>query len=87
VAVHVETISGFAKPFAIYDPAFWRAYPDARAEDFAGFLALARRGRAIEPYRPPAAGDKAEAAGRHQRDELARSIRHCRDVLGLGLRA
>jgi sugar phosphate isomerase/epimerase len=87
VAVHVETISGFAKPFAIYDPAFWRAYPDARAEDFAGFLALARRGRAIEPYRPPAAGDKAEAAGRYQRDELARSIRHCRDVLGLGLRA
>ena len=86
VALHVETISGFAKPFPIYEPAFWRAYPDARAEDLAGFLALAKQGRAIDPYRPPAAGDKAAAERRYQLDELARSIRHCRDVLGLGLR-
>jgi sugar phosphate isomerase/epimerase len=87
VTVHIETISGFAKPFSIYDPAFWRAYPDARAEDFAGFLALARQGRPIDPYRPLAAGDAAEAERRYQLDELARSIRHCRNVLGLGTRA
>ncbi len=87
VAVHVETISGFAKPFSCFERQFWRAYPDARAEDFAGFLALAKKGRPLEPFRPPEAGDKAEAERRYQRDELARSIRHCRDVLGLGLRA
>ena len=86
VTVHIETISGFAKPFACFDRGFWRAYPDARAEDFAGFLALAKKGRPLEPYRPPAAGDKAAAERHYQLDELARSIRHCRDVLGLGLR-
>lgn len=86
VTVHIETISGFPKSFACFDREFWRAYPDARAEDFAGFLALAKRGRPLEPFRPPEAGDKAEATRRYQLDELARSIRHCREVLGLGLR-
>jgi sugar phosphate isomerase/epimerase len=86
VTVHIETISGFAKPFACWSREFWRAYPDARAAEFAGFLVLARQGRPIDPYRPPAAGDAAEAERRYQLDELARSIRHCRDVLGLGLR-
>ena len=87
VTVHIETISGFAKPFACWSREFWRAYPEARAEDFAGFLALARQGRPIDPYRPLAAGDAAEAERRYQLDELARSIRHCRNVLGLGTRA
>jgi sugar phosphate isomerase/epimerase len=86
VTVHIETISGFARPFACFERQLWRAYPDARAEDFAGFLALARQGRPIDPYRPPAAGDRAAAERRYQLDELARSIRHCRDVLGLGRR-
>jgi len=86
VAAHIETISGFAKPFPCFERGFWRAYPDARAEDFAGFLALAKRGRPLEPFRPAEAGDKAEAERRHQIGELERSIRHCRDVLGLGLR-
>ncbi|MFM8434670.1 MAG: sugar phosphate isomerase/epimerase family protein, partial [Planctomycetia bacterium] len=87
VAVHIETISGFARPFACWQPDFWRAYPDARATDFAAFVALARKGRPIDPFRPPAddAG-RPEAERRFQRDELARSIRHCRDELGLGLR-
>jgi hypothetical protein len=86
VTVHIETISGFARAFPCFDREFWRAYPDARAEDFAGLLALAKQGRPLEPYRPPAAGDKAATERRYQLDELARSIRHCRDVLGLGLR-
>jgi sugar phosphate isomerase/epimerase len=86
VTVHVETISGFAKPFACWSREFWRAYPEARAEDFAGFLALAKRGRPLAPFRPPEGAARAEAERRYQLGELERSIRHARDVLGLGVR-
>ena len=86
VAVHVETISGFARTFPIYERDFWRAYPDARAADLAGLLALARKGRRIEPFAPPAGDGRRQAEQEYQLGELERSIRHCRDVLGLGLR-
>jgi hypothetical protein len=86
VTVHIETISGFARKFPIYDRGFWQAFPDARADELAAFMALAERGHAIEPFRPPSGGDRAAAERAYQLDELARSIRHGRDVLGLGLR-
>jgi sugar phosphate isomerase/epimerase len=86
VAVHIETISGFPRSFPIYDPGFWQLFPDSRAEDLAAFLALARRGRPIDPFRPPAGAAKAAAEREYQLGELARSIDLCRDVFGLGLR-
>jgi sugar phosphate isomerase/epimerase len=87
VAVHIETISGFARPFPLYDREFWRLFPDGRAEDLAAFLALAKRGRPIEPFKPPPGEARAAAEREYQLGELARSITFCRDVLGLGLRA
>jgi sugar phosphate isomerase/epimerase len=87
VAVHIETISGFARPFGIYDREFWKLFPDGRAEDLAAFLALAKRGRPIAPFKPPPGEAKAAAEREYQLGELARSITFCRDVLGLGLRA
>ena len=87
VAVHIETISGFARSFPLYDREFWKLFPDARAADLAAFLALAKRGRPIEPFKPPAGEDRAVAEREYQLGELARSITFCRDVLGLGLRA
>ena len=86
VTVHVETISGFPRVLPILESGFWTAYPDARAEDLAAFLAVARKGRPIPPFQPPADVDRAAADRQYQLDELARSIRYCRDVLGLGLR-
>lgn len=86
VAVHVETISGFARSFPIHERDFWRAYPDARAVDMAGLLALARKGRRIEPFKPPPGEGRRQAEEEFQLAELARSIRCCRDVLGLGIR-
>jgi hypothetical protein len=85
VAVHIETISGFARPFPLYDREFWRLFPDGRAEDLAAFLALAKRGRPIAPFKPPPGEAKAAAEREYQLGELARSITFCRDVLGLGL--
>jgi len=84
VAVHIETISGFPRGFPIYDADFWKLFPDGRAEDLAAFVALAKRGRPIEPFKPPAGEARAAAEREYQLAELARSITYCRDVLGLG---
>ncbi len=86
VAVHIETISGFPRTFPIYEREFWKLFPDGRAEDLAAFLALAKRGRPLEPFTPPAGAAKAAAEREYQLGELARSIAFCRDELGLGLR-
>ena len=86
VAVHIETISGFARPFPLYDRGFWQLFPDGRSEDLAAFLSLAKRGRPIEPFKPPPGEARAAAEREYQLGELARSITFCRDVLGLGLR-
>lgn len=87
VTVHIETISGFTKTFPIHDRGFWKAFPDAKAADFAAFMALADRGHAIEPFAPPPGPDRAAAEREYQLGEVARSIAFCRDTLGLGLRA
>ena len=86
VAVHIETISGFPRFFPIDGREFWKLFPDGRAADLAAFLALAKRGRPIAPFKPPAGEARAAAEREHQLAELARSIAYCRDVLGLGLR-
>jgi sugar phosphate isomerase/epimerase len=87
VTVHIETISGFARPFPLWQRDFWKTFPDGRAAELAAFLALAKKGRPLEPFQPPPGVARAEAEQRYQVAELERSIRHCRDVLGLGLRA
>ena len=87
VVVNVETISGFAREIPCLDPGFWEAFPAMRAGDFARYVGLARRGRAIDPFQPPEGDARKGAEQAYQRDDLERSIRHCRDVLGLGLRA
>jgi sugar phosphate isomerase/epimerase len=86
VVAHIETISGAQTRFAIRDPSLWREFPEQRAGELAAFLALARKGRPLEPFRPPAGPDRAAADRDHQLAELAKSIRHCREQLGLGRR-
>ena len=86
VTVHIETISGFPRAFPLADRGFWRTFPDARAEDLAGFLALAKRGHEIPPFEPPSGPAKLTAEREYQQAELARSIAYCRETLGLGVR-
>lgn len=78
--VNLEIISGFARPVAWLKPGFWQAWPNAKAVDFAAFIALAKRGKPLAAHRSP--DPRAEQA--YQREELERSIRYCKDVLGLG---
>ncbi len=78
--VVLEIISGFAKPFPYLQEGFWKAWPKVKGADFAGFLALARQGKPLESHKSP--DQKAEQA--YQREELERSIRYCREELGIG---
>lgn len=83
VPVHIETISGFAREFAYLNPEIWKAFPKARASEFARFVALAKRGKAIPSHK--SADAKAEQD--YQKGELERSIRYCKETLGLGQKA
>ena len=82
VPVHIETISGFPRELPYFKKEFWNVWPKARAKDFSRFVALARRGKAIPPHRSP---DNA-AEQDYQKGEIERSIKYCKESLGLGLK-
>ena len=82
--VHAEIISGFSIEFPYLKPEFWDVWPKARGAAFAKFLALARQGRAIAPFRPPEGQDRRVAEQEYQKAELERSLAYCRNVIGLG---
>ena len=82
VPVHIETISGFAVEFPYLKPEFWTVWPKARAKDFAKFVALAKRGQPLQPHR----SSNKQSDQEYQKGELERSLKYCREVLGLGSR-
>ena len=86
VVVHIETISGFARELPFLEPDFWKAFQAMPAADFARFEALTRRGHAIDPFQPPDGDARKGAEQTYQLADLERSIRYCRDTLGLGVR-
>ena len=81
VPVHIETISGARRELTYLKDDFWKLWPKARAKDFARFVALAKRGKAPERRR----GSESEQD--FQKAEIERSIKYCKEVLGLGLKA
>ena len=84
VPVVVETIPArrFDLPYLRRD--FWQPYPEARAEDFAAFIVLIKRGKPPAQLIPQAELDCHADDPSVQRACLEESLRHCRDVLGLG---
>jgi len=81
VPVHIETISGFPRELPYFRKDFWNAWPKARAQDFAKFVALAKHGKPI-PRKP---ADIPEAD--YQKGEIERSVKYCKETLGLGPKA
>ncbi len=86
VPLQLEIISGFSKPFAYLKPGFWKGYEDIRGPEFASFLALAKTGKEIPPFRPKDGEDKDQATQAYQKAELEKSIRYCKETLGIGRR-
>ena len=82
VAVHIETIGGFNKDLNYLEPGFFDQYPKQTAADFAAWLRLARKGKALEAGKGRFASDQ-----EFQKDQVERSIAYCRNVLGLGPKA
>jgi len=78
VPLQLEIISEFSKSFDYNKSDFWKAYPNARAIHFARFLELARAGKEV------AKGESGNAE--YQTNELLKSIKYCREELGVGLK-
>jgi sugar phosphate isomerase/epimerase len=87
VPVVLEIISGITRPYPYLTPDFWKPYQQVRAHEFAKFVALAERGKAREPFKLPEGKDKKLAEQEYQKDQLERSLRYCKQVLGLGVKS
>ena len=83
VPVQLEIISGRPIPIPFLRDEFWDAYPNVRPREFVKFLKLAQNA----PARRPFTSRSKDAVRRFQRRELVRSVRYCREVLGLGLKS
>ncbi|MBI4325930.1 MAG: sugar phosphate isomerase/epimerase [Chloroflexi bacterium] len=87
VPVHIETISGFNREIPYLKDDFWKTWPQAKAKDFAKFVALAKTGKPREPYKAPEGKDRKLAEQEYQKAEIEKSIRYCKETLGLGLKS
>jgi sugar phosphate isomerase/epimerase len=76
VAVNIETIGGFAIELPYLEPGFWEVWPKRTAAELARFISLVKRGKAVQQYN---GNDPAR-----QKEDLERSLRYCRETLGLG---
>jgi 3-oxoisoapionate decarboxylase len=85
--VVLEIISEFAKPLPYLKDDFWGPYAKVRAREFAKYVALAKRGTQREPFKNPTGADRQQALQTYQKAELERSLKYCREVLGLGTKA
>lgn len=84
VPVNIETISGFNREIPYLTPDYWNVWPNARAEDLARMIAIARTGKPREGWSAPAGTDRKQAEQAYQKGEIERSIAYCKKTLGLG---
>lgn len=79
----LEIISGFSRGFPYTKPEFWEPYKDIRAAEFVRFQELSKLGKAIPPFKAEG-DDKKKAEQEYQKAELERSIKYCKETLGMG---
>jgi 3-oxoisoapionate decarboxylase len=93
-SVQLEIITGRPPQVLPYlEPGFWKAFPRAKASEFARFVDLARRGRPfsgsmiisdVSGQKFPA--EYQAALKEQQKVDLERSLEYCKKVLGVGLK-
>jgi sugar phosphate isomerase/epimerase len=86
VSVQLEIISGLQRPFQYLKDDYWKYYQDLRAYEFTRFTAMARSGKPRDAFKLPEGKDRKLAEQEYQTAELEKSIKYCREVLGLGLK-
>ncbi len=75
VPLQVETISGFARPFAWKQDEFWKIFPNHRDTPmFKAWLDMAKRGKKIDSFKAPDGPGKKDAEIAYQKGEFERSI-------------
>ncbi len=84
--VQLEIISGRPIPIPYLRDEFWDAYPKARVREFMKFAALAKRGSPKQPFTVLPGVDTKAAEQEFQKAELERSVKYCKEQLGLGLK-
>jgi sugar phosphate isomerase/epimerase len=84
--VHIETISGFNRELGYLKSDFWKVWPKAKASDFARFVALAKKGKPRDTWEAPEGQDRKLAEQEYQKSEIERSLRYCKEELGLGMK-
>lgn len=84
VPVQMETISGFSKEFPFLQSQFWSPYSTIKANDFARFVSLSRKGSELKSFSPPPGVDRKKAQQQYQLAELERSLAYCRKELNMG---
>lgn len=79
VPLNIETISGFAKPFDLAKPETLKFFPKVTEEGLAGFKALAKKGKAIPPFKAPDGPGKKDAEIAYQKDQFEKSVKWLRE--------
>lgn len=87
ITFQLEIISGFQRPYAYQKEDFWKNYRDVRAFEFNKFAALAKRGRPLKTFTVPPGQDRKLTEQNYQKAELERSVKYCKEVLGLGIKS
>ena len=82
----LEIISEYGRSFPYLKPEFWKPFPKVRGHEFARFVAFAKKGKPKAGFEVPAGQDRPQALREFQMAELGRSIRYCKEELGLGLK-
>src|SRR5262245_10233595 len=86
VPVQLEIISGLQRQFPYLKDDFWKYYQDVRAYEYSRFTAMAKSGSPREPFKVPEGKNRKDTDQEYQKAELEKSIKFCREVLGLGMR-
>lgn len=92
--VQLEVITGRPPRIVPYlEPSFWKAYPQAKADEFARFVSLVRKGHpfmstmVVEDAPGKKLPEFAAALKTQQRVDLDKSIAYAKQKMGLGLKA
>ncbi len=82
----LEIISEFQKPLPYYKDEFWPPYAKVRPREFAKYVQMARHGKERPAYVMPRGEAGKPELQAYQKSELEKSLRYCREVLGVGMK-